>query len=318
MLSAKLGQFFRQIYQNFRILFAVVKRNIIVDLRYKFQIVVEITWTAVNVFAFVLLGAAWDATSSPAGVPYSMVTFFLVATGFFTVFSGVMESTVEAVTEESKLGTMGFLITNSVSPTTIILGRYIAATFRWLIVLVVIVIPPLVLKGVYPSTFELFWSSVLIFFMAWIFMAGFTLILTSVSLIFKRTTTFNKVGIYIVRFLSGAIVPIFSFDDSFSIGGKPLSSILIWFPPTYALETLRWIFAVERPSGLALGGTSSKDGLSYVGFNDLFKTNSTTFNLSDPSLQMMYIASILFFLVSMLFAYWLTQVSRRWGTIEFY
>ncbi len=301
-----------------RILGAVVKRNILVDLRYKFQIFVEITWTTVNVLAFVLLGAAWDATASPAGVPYSMVTFFLVATGFFTVFSGVMESTVEAVTEESKLGTMGFLITNSVSPTTIILGRYIAATIRWLIVLFVIVLPPLVFKGVYPNTLSLVFSSILVFFMAWIFMAGFTLILTSVSLIFKRTTTFNKVGIYIVRFLSGAIVPIFSFDSSFRILGKPLSNILIWFPPTYALETLRWLFSVQDEKSIVSGGTVSKDGLVYGSFNSIFHMNATNFGLNDPTLQLMYLISFVFLLLSGLFSYWLTQVSRRWGTIEFY
>ncbi len=308
----------KQVAQNLRILSAVVKRNIIVDLRYKFQIFVEITWTAVNVLAFVLLGAAWDATSSPAGVPYSMVTFFLVATGFFTVFSGVMESTVEAVSEESKLGTMGFLITNSVSPTTIILGRYIAATVRWLVVLFVIVIPPLVFKGVYPSNLSLIWSSVLVFIMAWIFMAGFTLILTSISLIFKRTTTFNKVGIYIVRFLSGAIVPIFSFDSNFRLMGRTLSSILIWFPPTYALETLRWLFSVQDKSGLRLGGLESKDGLSYKSFNSIFHMNAKDFSLSDPTLQMMYLISGVFFLGSLLFSFWLTKLSRKWGTIEFY
>lgn len=307
-----------QIGQNLRILSAVVKRNIIVDLRYKFQIVVEITWTAVNVLAFVLLGAAWDATSSPTGVPYSMVTFFLVATGFFTVFSGVMESTVEAVTEESKLGTMGFLITNSVSPTTIILGRYIAATLRWLVVLFVIVIPPLVFKGVYPSDLNLIGSSILVFIMAWIFMAGFTLILTSISLIFKRTTTFNKVGIYIVRFLSGAIVPIFSFDTNFRVMGRTLSSILIWFPPTYALETLRWLFSVPDQSSLQLGGLKSKDGLEYRSFNELFNMNATDFGLSDPTLQLMYLISGLFFVLSLVFSFWLTRLSRKWGTIEFY
>ncbi len=306
------------LFSELRMLNAVIKRNLIVDLRYKFQIIVEITWTAVNVLVFVLLGAAWDATASPSGVPYSMITFFLVATGFYTVFSGVMESTVDAIIEENKLGTMGFLVTNSVSPVLLIVGRYIAATARWMIVLFVIVIPPLVFKGVYPSSLTLIVSSTIVFIIAWIFMMGVTLIFTSVSLIFKKTTTFNKVGIYVVRFASGGIVPIFSFDKSIHLFGKPLSNLLIWFPPTYALESLRWIFSVPTQSALQNGGLSSKDGLPFEGFNQLFGLNATNFGITDPTIHFMLIVSIIFVLISIVFAGMLTKVSRKWGTIEFY
>jgi len=113
------------------------------------------------------------------GVPYSMVTFFIVATGFYTVFAGVMETTVTAITEENQLGTMGFLVTNSVSPVAIIIGRYLGATVRWFIILLVIVIPPLLIKGVVPTSISLIWSSFIVFVIAWVFFMAFGLILTS-------------------------------------------------------------------------------------------------------------------------------------------
>ncbi|MCE7733386.1 MAG: hypothetical protein GPJ54_00820, partial [Candidatus Heimdallarchaeota archaeon] len=249
----------------------MAKRSLIVDFRYKFQLVVEATWTAINVLVFVLLGAAWQETANLQNVPYSMITFFIIATGFYTVFAGVMETTVTAITEENQLGTMGFLVTNSVSPVAIIIGRYLAATVRWFIILIVIVIPPLLIRGVVPTSLPLLWTSIIVFFIAWIFFMGFALILTSIALIIKKTTTFNRVAIYIVRFASGAFIPLVSFDNSITIFNKPLSNYMIWFPPAFCLEVLRWVFTIKSESRLNTESVS-KDGLEYQGFNSVFGT----------------------------------------------
>ncbi len=310
----------KKILQTFRILFAVTKRSLIVDFRYKFQLFIEATWTAINVAVFVLLGAAWQASATESdGLPYTMVTFFIIATGFFTVFSGVMETTVTAISEENQLGTMGFLVTNSVSPIAIIVGRYISATVRWLIIMVVIVIPPLIIRGVTPSTMKLLWSSILVFVIAWIFMLGFTLILTSIALIFKKTTTLNRVGIYIVRFAGGAFVPLTSFDDSMTLFAKPLSNYLIWFPPAFALETLRWLFTVNTSKGLTCSTCGpSKDGFAYENFNTIFGTGITDLTLSDPMIRQMFLIVFIFLGLSLLLVEKLTTIARKWGTLEFY
>ncbi|MHA2249240.1 MAG: hypothetical protein ACXAD7_02705 [Candidatus Kariarchaeaceae archaeon] len=302
----------------FRILIAVTKRSLIVDFRYKFQIVVEATWTAINVAVFVLLGAAWQETAQSTGVPYTMITFFIIAVGFFTFLSGIMETTVTAISEENQLGTMGFLVTNSVSPIAIILGRYISATIRWLAILVVIVIPPLILKGVVPTTFELLWASIVILFISWIFTMGFTLLLTSINLLIKRTTTFNRVAIYIVRFAAGAFVPIISFDNSIQIFGKPLSNYLIWFPLAFCLEVLRWTFTVKSTDALQNPTLSSKDGEAYEGFNSIFDTNASNFTFSDPMVQQMLLISCMFLVISLILVSRMTTMARKWGTIEFY
>lgn len=310
-----IGRFF----QFFRILFAVAKRSLIVDFRYKFQLVVEATWTAINVIVFVLLGAAWQQTAQSTNVPYSMVTFFIVATGFYTVFAGVMETTVTAITEENQLGTMGFLVTNSVSPVAIIIGRYLAATVRWLVILFVIVLPPLLIRGILPSDWTLFWASVLVFILAWLFFMAFTLILTSIALIVKKTTTFNRVGIYIVRFASGAFIPLISFDQSFVIFGKPLSNYLIWFPPAFCLEALRWMFTVRSHNELNCAPcSSSKDNLQYASFNSTFGVHISNLSQSDPFLQHMFIIVGIFLLIAIILVSWLTTLARKWGTIEFY
>lgn len=310
----------KNLLQTFRILFAVSKRSLIVDFRYKFQLFIEATWTAINVAVFVLLGAAWQGSSSEAtGVPYTMVTFFIIATGFFTVFSGVMETTVTAISEENQLGTMGFLVTNSVSPIAIIVGRYISATVRWLIIMVTIVIPPLIIRGVIPSTFKLLWSTIIIFIIAWIFMLGFTLILTSIALIFKKTTTLNRVGIYIVRFAGGAFVPLTSFDNSMQFLSKPLSNYLIWFPPAFALEALRWLFTVRSSNDLVCNScTTSKDGLPFESFNKIFGVGITDLTLGDPMIKQMFLIVIIFLILSLMLVEKLTTIARRWGTLEFY
>ncbi|MHA2503279.1 MAG: hypothetical protein ACXAE3_10445, partial [Candidatus Kariarchaeaceae archaeon] len=230
-----------------------------------------------------------------------------------------METTVTAITEENQLGTMGFLVTNSVSPISIIVGRYLSATVRWLIILFVIVMPPIALKGVTPSNLELLWSSILIFIIAWIFFLGFTLILTSIALIFKKTTTLNRVGIYIVRFAGGAFVPLNSFDQSFQLFGKPLSHLLIWFPPAYALESIRWLFTVSSKDGLNCNPCSpSKDGIGYSSFNQIFGVTTTDFTIYDPMMQTMIVIVVVFLILSLLMVERLTTIARRWGTIEFY
>ncbi|MHA2098608.1 MAG: hypothetical protein ACW99A_07965 [Candidatus Kariarchaeaceae archaeon] len=311
----RIGRFFH----FFRILFAVAKRSLIVDFRYKFQLVVEATWTAINVLVFVLLGAAWQETANLDNVPYSIITFFIVATGFYTVFAGVMETTVTAITEENQLGTMGFLVTNSVSPIAIIMGRYLAATVRWFIILIVIVIPPLIIKGVVPTTLPLLWSSIIVFFIAWIFFMGFALILTSIALIIKKTTTFNRVAIYVVRFASGAFIPITSFDLSLKILNKPLSNYIIWFPPAFCLEALRWLFTIKTENRLnPEGGSTSKDDLPYIGFNKVFGTGVTDLTLSDPMIKQMFMLVFGFLLLAIIITSRLTTLSRKWGTIEFY
>ncbi len=302
----------------FRILFAVTKRSLIVDFRYKFQIVVEAAWTAINVAVFVLLGAAWQETAGTTGVPYSMITFFIIATGFFTFLSGIMETTVTAITEENQLGTMGFLVTNSVSPIAIILGRYLSATVRWLIILFVIVIPPLIIKGVYPSTIDLIWASFVILFIAWIFVLGITLLLTSINLLIKRTTTLNRVTIYIIRFAAGAFIPINSFDQSLKLFNKPPSNFLILFPLAFCLEALRWIFTISSSSDLNCSGCTSKDNIEHEGFNSIFSTNVSTLTFSDTSVQQVLLAVFIFLIISLITVSKLTTIARKWGTIEFY
>lgn len=308
----------KRIIHSFRILVSVTKRSLIVDFRYKFNIFVEMTWTAVNVAVFVLLGAAWQETAETTGVPYTMVTFFIIATGFFTVISGVMESTVTAISEENQLGTMGFLITNSVSPIAIILGRYLAATVKWLLIMVVIVIPPLIIKGITPSTFGLFLAALVVFFISWLFILGFTLLLTSIALIFKKTTVFNRVMIYVVRFIGGAFVPLVSFDNSLSFLTKPLSNYLIWFPPAYTLESLRWLFTVDSIEAVNCATCISKDEIQYGSFDSIFGTTTTNFLFGDPMVQKMLMIVGIFFVVCLFLVGRLTRMARKMGTIEFY
>ncbi|MCG3217922.1 MAG: hypothetical protein KAR35_02900, partial [Candidatus Heimdallarchaeota archaeon] len=257
---SKVSSFYNNFWHNIIIVFAVAKRYLLVDFRYKFQLVVEAGWTAVNVIVFILLGAAWQATSGEdlfIGVPYDMITFFVVSTAFYTVFGGTTEGTVNALPEETSRGTLGLLITNSVTPISVLIGKYLASTVKYLFILIVVVVPALIIRGAYPKSLELVWASLIIFFIAWLFMGSFTLILASISLIFKKTETFNKVGLYVLRFISGAIVPIYSFDKSVQIFGIPLSNYLIWFPATFCLEAFRWLFIVPNAGSLNTGGVSS-------------------------------------------------------------
>ncbi|MHA1911127.1 MAG: hypothetical protein ACTSYA_05455 [Candidatus Kariarchaeaceae archaeon] len=317
----KLNSLYNDVWHNFIIVFAVAKRYLLVDFRYKFQLVVEAGWTAVNVIVFILLGAAWQATSGENEfiniIPYDMITFFVVSTAFYTIFGGTTEGTVNALPEETSRGTLGLLLTNSVTPISVLIGKYFASTVKYFFILIVVVVPALLIRGTYPKSLDLIWPSLIIFFIAWLFMGSFTLILASISLIFKKTETFNKVGLYVLRFLSGAIVPIYSFDKSVQIFGIPLSNYLIWFPATFCLEAFRWLFIVPSADSIGTGGVSS-DGRNFESFESVYGVPIKSWTLSDPIIQLILAINIMIFIGAMLLVKRMTTISRRWGTIEFY
>ncbi len=297
----------------------VAWRSLKIDFRYKFQLGVEIGWSSLNVIVFVGLGAAWSATGGDVQyVPYDMISFFIVGTAFFTVFNGVTDTTVTAIQEESQLGTMGFLITNNVTPSIVLFGRYIAATIKWTLVLLLIVVPALLMRGMLPSSPELYEGILATFIISWLFFAGITFLIASVSLLFKKTTTFNKVSMYLVRVIVGGIVPIFSFDSATenSLGFK-LSNILIWFPATFSIELMRWIFTANTSASITTGGIS-KDGHKFSSFSDVYGVPIHSVGFGDLIIQFMLLLSFIFFICSWIIVDRATRIARKWGTLEFY
>ena len=311
--------FVSKFWENLSLAYLMAIRNIKIDFRYKFQLFIEIGWTAVNVIVFVGLGAAWSATGGDVqAVPYDMVSFFIIGTAFFTVFNGVTDTTVTAIQDETQLGTMGFLVTNSVTPAVVLFGRYIAATIKWVFVLIVIVLPALMLKGMIPGDPQAFLVILAMFIIAWFFYAAVTMLIASVSLLFKRTTTFNKVTTYLLRVIVGGIVPIFSFDHATqSALGFKLSNILILLPATFSIEVLRWVFTTNRVSDVTTGGIS-RDGHHFQSFSEFYGLKVSSLTFTDPIVQIMLLLSFAFFVFSWYVVDKATTVARKWGTLEFY
>ncbi|MCG3219327.1 MAG: hypothetical protein KAR35_10000, partial [Candidatus Heimdallarchaeota archaeon] len=119
------------------------------------------------------------------------------------------------------------------------------------------------------------------------------------------------------RFISGAIVPIYSFDESAKIFGIPLSNYLIWFPATFCLEAFRWLFIVPSANSLNTGGVSSDKG-NFESFESVYGVPIKSWTLSDPVIQLLLVINIIIFIGAMLLVKKMTTISRRWGTIEFY
>ncbi len=123
-----------------------VKRYIQIDLNYKFQIATDIMDLLLTIVAFAILGAFVDDAASPEelGINYNLQGFLFIGVFFWAFFQRAYEDTVETIPEEASRGTVGFLVTNNVNLSTLLISRNIASMVKTSLMALLIVLPILV------------------------------------------------------------------------------------------------------------------------------------------------------------------------------
>ncbi len=288
-----------------KVLKGAVKRNLQVDLNYKFQLVTDVIDMLLIIVAFTVLGAFVDEAADPGelGIDYGLQGFLLMGVLFWALYQRAYEDTVAALPEEASRGTIGFLVTNNVSLSTLLLARNIASMVKTLLTTLFIVLPVLLMvdlaQGGMPGQRGLFAGFGLgdlplivgVFLLIWVFMLMVSLLVASLNIVSKRITPFANMVVTALKVLSGYYFPIEALDGYLGTG------VAIWLkthiPIITGLVFLRDMVLVPGPK---------------PGFDVLWAT------YLEPMLVGILITGIV---AGLLYKY-LERKAQSWGTLEFY
>ncbi len=301
----------------FDVTLATVKRNLITDWQYKSDIVIQFLWTVTNLVAYGFLGLSVGQGTGDFAPNYSFSLFLLSSSAFWTLFTGNYEETAFCLREEAARGTMGYLVTNNVDTLGIMVGRYLSSSIKFLAIFLVTTIPTFALiKGaagnLLPHTAREFFMLLPLVFFSYLFMMSISVIMGSISLLVKQTTTIVRIMLYLIRIVGGYFFMIESFA---AYGG------LWWLPVVFvALPIVSGQYAFRKyliehdttvrfPDMQVINDHRVKNGFAPLSFTGLNYGYMLLIN---------FVVSCLFLLGAFLIAKILTQVARRRGTIEFY
>jgi ABC-type polysaccharide/polyol phosphate export permease len=278
----------------FKTLNACTMRYFRIDWRYKFSIVTDALWTMVTVVAFGTLGwAAGSGNSEFVKYEGGSAFIWILVTGIFywTFFSRPFEESVLVVPEEAARGTLGFLVTNQVSPATMLTGRLISSVFKFTIIAAAVVYPvmyALDLKIPPEYLLEIF----LILLISMLFMLGLVFIVSALTLVVKKIGVVVNIFLHSARILSGFYFPLSNGETS------PVGAAGLWIekylPIARGLVMIRDIVIPEDKGG----------GISHTAVWE--------------GMQWMLIGTVITLIFAFIFISKITDFSRKWGTLEFY
>lgn len=224
------------------------------------------------------------------GIDYNLKHFLLVGVIFWAFFHKSYEDTVNTIPEEASRGTIGFLVTNNVNISTLLLSRNIASTIKTFVVTSLFVIIPMALLPFTRDVFEGFNLSLLpllimVFFLMWFFMLTVSMLISSLNIVFKKITPAAQMILYGLKVLTGYYFPLEALDE---------------FDPSLS-EKIKFIPIVRG---------------SYF-IRDVIIIGKDPAGWTQTVFEMFYRTMALALVAFVIYKY-LEHKSQRWGTLEFY
>lgn len=307
LFNLKLKQRDETLSSTFDVTIATIKRNLITDWQYKSDIVIQLLWTITNLVAYGFLGLSVGQGQGNFAPNYSFSLFLLASSSYWTLFTGNYEETSFCLREEAARGTMGYLITNNVNTYGIMVGRFFSSSLKYLAIFLLTTIPTFALVrgeqgNLLPHTALEFFMLIPLVIFAYCFMLCISLLIGSITLLVKQTTTIVKIVLYLIRIVGGYFFMIEFFAD------------FAWWLPVVAvcIPIVTGQYAYRKY--LIEHDTSAR-------FPDVsFFADKTDFaGLTYWQVILINIAiCVVFLLLSYFVVKWITQVARKRGTIEFY
>ncbi len=220
---------------------STVVRNLQVDLKYKFNLVIDVAWLILDIIAFTFLGAI-VATTSIKNFEYNLADFLLVGVFFWALFGRAYDDTVLALQEEAARGTIGFLLVNNISIRTLLIARFFSSTVKTITIAMIFIFPILWAIGVIQVDLTLIPLIITLFFLSWIFMIGVSLLVSSLNVIFKRIGVLASLFLYALKIASGYYFPVEALDLFF----PGLAQSVLQFPLTRCVYLLRELLILGR------------------------------------------------------------------------
>ena len=220
------------------------------------------------------------------GIDYNLKNFLLVGVLFWAFFGKAYEDTVNTIPEEASRGTIGFLVTNNVNISTLLLSRNIASSIKTFVITMIFIVPPFFLLGVFAgfhlSTLPLL---LIVFALMWFFMLVISLLISSLNIVFKKITPAAQMLLYALKVLTGYYFPLEALDE---------------YAPGLSDE-IKFIPLVK--------------GAYFI--RDVIIIGKDVSNAWTPIREMLQWTLVLAVITFIIYKF-LEHKSQRWGTLEFY
>jgi ABC-type polysaccharide/polyol phosphate export permease len=230
---------------------STITRYLRIAFKYRFELVVDagylIAWMiALGFIGFVFLGKSEI-------LPYEFQVFILVNIFFWAFMEkGYLEAT-RVIPEEARMGTIGTLMNNNVSPLTLIIGQMTARSIINAIVAIVVFIPVFYYLRmeemiVAPEINNMLYLMV-IMVISWLYMMTIAILMGSLALMFKKIGSTAGVFLQILKVGSGFFFPVQAFATvDFPLIGL-LPDLLRIIPITRGLEVVRKVIILGELPG---------------------------------------------------------------------
>jgi len=214
---------------------AASRRYLKLDFKYRFELTVNASLLMANIVSFGLLGC-FVVASDQSLVNYPYHLFLLTGIFYWTVVANGFTSSLVALHEEMERGTIGFLLSNGVSPVVITLSRIVVTTLEALGLSAIIAIPSILISSggscpARPATSSWLLELAASLALPWLFMTSAAIALTAVELMFKRIGGLAGAVHYALGVASGLYFP----AQTIPFVGPALSKL----PTTIGLQAFR-------------------------------------------------------------------------------
>jgi ABC-type polysaccharide/polyol phosphate export permease len=230
---------------------STITRYLRIAFKYRFELVVDagylIAWMiALGFIGFVFLGKSEI-------LPYEFQVFILVNIFFWAFMEkGYLEAT-RVIPEEARMGTIGTLMNNNVSPLTLIIGQMTARSIINAIVAIVVFIPVFYYlrmeEMIVNPEFNNMVYLLVIMVISWLYMMTIAILMGSLALMFKKIGSTAGVFLQILKVGSGFFFPVQAFATvDFPLIGL-LPDLLRIVPITRGLEVVRKVIILGELPG---------------------------------------------------------------------
>ena len=186
--------------------------------------------TFIGKHSFLVATDEWQ--NNDLGIDYSLKKFFLIGVLFWAFFAKSYEDTVNTIPDEAARGTIGFLITNHVNLSTLLVSRYVSSSIKTFVIAMIFVFPIIaapdignligfendntVFGGFDPGDFP---TIMLIILVMWLFMLVFSLLISSLNIMFKRILPFAMMMVTGLKVLTGYYFPLEALETQLELLG---------------------------------------------------------------------------------------------------
>lgn len=273
-----------------------VVRYLRIAFKYRFELLVDGAYLLAMMVAFGFIGNV--VSPDPQFLNYSFQTFILVNIFFWAFMeNGYIEAT-RIIPEEARLGTLGTLMNNNVSPLTLIVSQMAARSIVNAFIAIAIFLPVFAFLGIGSLTMEgLAYLSVVIL-LSWLYVLTVAVLMGSLSLMFKKIGATAGVFLQMLKVGSGFFFPVAAFS-AYAWPISELPDLLRIIPVTKGLEVARDIIILDKlPS-------SQRSFLSLSGVS------------LDPILTM-FVGVAAGLVICVAFYRFVERKSMMWGMMEHY